>query len=209
MSEQLLKITNCIINGDDEEIVSLVKEALDNGISANDILNKGLIPAMDIVGPRMESGEMFIPEVLMSADVMKMGLDEIKPLLNDSDISTAGTVVIGTVQGDLHDIGKNLVGMMLEVSGFKVIDLGVDIDANTFLEACEKEKPDVVGLSALLTTTMSAMKETVAAIKDKFKDVKVIVGGAPVSEEFAKVINSDGYSDDAGGAVMLCKSLIK
>ncbi len=209
MSEQFQKISDCILNGDDEEITSLIKEALDSGINAKDILNKGLIPAMDIVGPKMESGEMFIPEVLMAADVMKAGLEEIKPLLSEGDISTAGTVVIGTVQGDLHDIGKNLVAMMLEVSGFRVVDIGVDKDINSFLEACEKEKPDVVGLSALLTTTMSAMKETVAAIKDKFKDIKVIVGGAPVSCDFAKSINSDGYSDDAGGAVMLCKSLVK
>ncbi len=209
MSEKLNEIMNCVIDGDDEAIVDLIEDALNDSISADEILNKGLIAAMDIVGPKMETGEMFIPEVLMAADTMGIALDRLKPLLSEGGMSSSGKVIIGTVEGDLHDIGKNLVAMMLNISGFEVIDLGVDQPVQAFLDACEKEKPDIIGLSALLTTTMSAMKETVSKIKEKYSNVKVIIGGAPVSEDFAKTVNADGYSDDAGGAVVLCRKLLQ
>ena len=208
MADYFNEILNCVLEGEDEEIEAKIQAALDSGATAKDILNKGLIAAMDIVGPKMESGEMFIPEVLLSADTMKVGLDMLKPMLNEGDMSTIGKIVIGTVEGDLHDIGKNLVAMMLDISGFEVIDLGVDQSLQAFLDTCEKEKPDVVGLSALLTTTMGAMKDICAGIKAKYGNIKVIVGGAPVSEDFAKQINADGYSDDAGSAILLCKKLL-
>ena len=208
MANYLEDILNCVVEGEDEEIEALVQAALDGGVSANDILKKSLIAAMDIVGPRMESGEMYIPEVLLSAETMKLGLEMIKPLLNEADMSSSGKVVIGTVEGDLHDIGKNLVAMMLEVSGFDVVDLGIDQSADAFLAECDKGAPDIVGISALLTTTMGAMKDTCAAIKAKYGNVKVVVGGAPITEEFAKQIGADGYADDAGSAVVLCKKLM-
>ena len=208
MANYLEDILNYVIEGEDEDIGELIQEALESGIPASDILKQGLIAAMDIVGAKMESGEMYIPEVLLSAETMRVGLDLIKPLLSEGDMSSSGKVVIGTVEGDLHDIGKNLVAMMLEVSGFEVVDLGIDQSAEAFLEACENEKPDVVGLSALLTTTMEAMKEICEAVKDKHDQVKVVVGGAPITEEFAQQIGADGYSDDAGSAVALCKKLV-
>ena len=208
MANYLEDILNYVIEGEDEDIGELIQEALESGIPANDILKQGLIAAMDIVGAKMESGEMYIPEVLLSAETMRVGLDLIRPLLSESDMSSSGKVVIGTVEGDLHDIGKNLVAMMLEVSGFEVVDLGIDQSVEAFLEACESEKPDVVGLSALLTTTMEAMKEICEAVKDRHDHVKVVVGGAPITEEFAQQIGADGYSDDAGSAVALCKQLV-
>jgi len=208
MANYLEDILNYVIEGEDEDIGELIQEALDQEVSANDILKQGLIAAMDIVGGKMESGEMYIPEVLLSAETMRVGLELIKPMLSEDDISSSGKVVIGTVEGDLHDIGKNLVAMMLEVSGFEVIDLGVDQSPEAFLEACEKEKPDIVGLSALLTTTMDAMKDICEAVKEKHNHVKVVVGGAPITEEFANQIGADGYSDDAGSAVGLCKQLV-
>ena len=208
MANYLEDILNYVIEGEDEDIGELIQEALESGIPANDILKQGLIAAMDIVGAKMESGEMYIPEVLLSAETMRVGLDLVKPLLSEGDMSSSGKVVIGTVEGDLHDIGKNLVAMMLEVSGFEVVDLGIDQSVEAFLEACENEKPDVVGLSALLTTTMEAMKEICEAVKDKHDQVKVVVGGAPITEEFAQQIGADGYSDDAGSAVALCKQLV-
>ena len=208
MANYLENILDYVIEGEDEEIGELIQEALDEGVSANDILKQGLIAAMDIVGAKMESGEMYIPEVLLSAETMRVGLELIKPMLSEEDMSSSGKVVIGTVEGDLHDIGKNLVAMMLEVSGFEVIDLGVDQSPEAFLEACENEKPDIVGLSALLTTTMDAMKDICQAVKEKHHHVKVVVGGAPITEEFAMLIGADGYSDDAGSAVGLCKKLV-
>ena len=208
MANYLEDILNYVIEGEDEEIGAIIQAALDSGVAANDILKQSLIAAMDMVGAKMESGEMYIPEVLLSAETMRVGLDLIKPMLSEDDMSSSGKVVIGTVEGDLHDIGKNLVAMMLEVSGFEVIDLGVDQPLDAFLEACEKEKPDIVGISALLTTTMDEMKDTCAAIKNTYENVKVVVGGAPITEEFARQIGADGYADDAGSAVGLCKELV-
>ena len=167
-----------------------------------------MIAAMDIIGPKMESGEMFIPEVLLSADTMKIGLELIKPMLDHQAASSRGRVIMGTVNGDMHDIGKNLVITMLEASGFDVIDIGIDQPVQSFLDACEKERPDIVGLSALLTTTMGAMQDTCEALKERYGDIKVIVGGAPVTEDFASQIGADGYAADAGSAAVLCRELM-
>ena len=156
----------------------------------------------------MASGELFVPEVLMSAETMQVGLNYVKPLLQDGDLKSLGTVVIGTVEGDLHDIGKNLVAMMLESSGFTVINIGIDQPPQAFVDAIVENNAQIVGLSALLTTTMPAMRDTVALIKEKGLDVKVAVGGAPVNKEFADTIGADGYSEDATGAVALCKGFV-
>ena len=202
------EIKDLVMEGEDEEIVDKIKEAMEDGVSPLDIVSNSLIEAMNEIGPMMASGEIFVPEVLMSAETMKIGLEYLKPMMNEGDIKSEGTVVIGTVAGDLHDIGKNLVAMMLESSGFTVYNIGIDQSPESFIEAIEKYNADIVGLSALLTTTMVAMKETVDLIKSKGLDVKVCVGGAPVSQDFADEIGADGYSEDATGAVTLCKELL-
>lgn len=166
-----------------------------------------LIKAMDEVGGKMKSGEMFVPEVLASAEAMKEGLMIVKPLL-EGDSYSQGKIVIGTVAGDLHDLGKNLVAMLLESAGFEIVDLGVDIPTEKFLKAIAEHQPAVVGLSALLTTTMAAMRITVKEIAEKYPAVKIIVGGAPVSQEFADEIKAHGYAPDAAAAAGLVKSLL-
>ncbi|MFV0437448.1 MAG: corrinoid protein [Desulfopila sp.] len=205
----LKTITETLITGDGENVKRLVQEALDSGHAANDILQNGLITGMDIVGEKMESGDMFIPEVLMSAQAMAGAVEILKPLLGEDDSISAGTVVIGTVKGDLHDIGKNLVVMMLESAGFKVVDLGVDVDADKLIGAIKENKPKVVGLSALLTTTMPMMRKTIDAIKENgLRDsVKILVGGAPVNQAFAEEIGADGYAPDAGSASKMAKAM--
>ena len=205
---KLEEIKELVIDGEDEEIVDKIKEAIDAGVSVGDIVNNGLIEAMNVIGPMMASGELFVPEVLMSAETMQVGLNYVKPLLQDGDLKSLGTVVIGTVEGDLHDIGKNLVAMMLESSGFTVINIGIDQSPQAFVDAIVENNAQIVGLSALLTTTMPAMRDTVALIKEKGLDVKVAVGGAPVNKEFADSIGADGYSEDATGAVALCKGFV-
>jgi len=204
-------ITETLISGDGEMLQQLVKEALDAGIPAGSILNDGLIAGMDIVGEKMESGDMFIPEVLMAAQAMSESVVILKPLLSEGQSSTVGKVVIGTVKGDLHDIGKNLVKMMLESAGFETIDLGVDISPEDFVKAIIENKPDIVGLSALLTTTMPMMKRSIQTIEESGlrKNLKIIVGGAPVNQAFADEIGADGYAPDAGAASKLAKSLLK
>ena len=204
-------ITETLISGDGEMLQQLVKEALDAGIPAGSILNDGLIAGMDIVGEKMESGDMFIPEVLMAAQAMSESVVILKPLLSEGQSSTAGKVIIGTVKGDLHDIGKNLVKMMLESAGFETIDLGVDISPEDFVKAIIENKPDIIGLSALLTTTMPMMKRSIQTIEESGlrKNLKIIVGGAPVNQAFADEIGADGYAPDAGAASKLAKSLLK
>ncbi|MGL5346617.1 MAG: cobalamin B12-binding domain-containing protein [Peptostreptococcaceae bacterium] len=202
------KIREMVIEGEEEELIDVIKEAIEHNVSVSSIVTEGLIEAMNIIGPMMASGELFVPEVLMSAETMQVGLEYLKPLLKDGDIKSLGTVIIGTVEGDLHDIGKNLVAMMLESSGFQVYNIGIDQSPQAFVDAATKYNADIIGLSALLTTTMPAMRETVNLIKEKGLNVKVCVGGAPVSEEFAKEIGADGYSEDGPSAVMLCKKLL-
>ncbi len=208
---QLNTITETLISGDGEALQQLVQEALNGGMSANSILNDGLIVGMDMVGEKMESGDMFIPEVLMAAQAMSESVVILKPLLAEGQSSTVGKVVIGTVKGDLHDIGKNLVKMMMESAGFETIDLGVDISPEDFVKAIIENKPDIVGLSALLTTTMPMMKRSIQTIEESGlrKNLKIIVGGAPVNQAFADEIGADGYAPDAGAASKLAKALLK
>ena len=197
-----------VIEFDEEGVCGAVRAELDAGTDIKKILNDGLIAPMDEVGRRFSAGDLFIPEMLLAAQSMKAGLELLKPLLGGAGAHTKGTVVIGTVKGDLHDIGKNLVAMMLEGAGFDVVDLGVDVPVEKFVQSARDHEAIVVALSALLTTTMPAMKSTVAAIKEAGLSVKILVGGAPVTDGYAKEIGADGYSDDAPGAVELAKSFI-
>ena len=208
--QDFTQITDTLIQGDDEKLTTLVEAALDQGADPGILLNGVLIPGMDVVGERMESGEMFIPEVLMSARAMGIAVERLKPLLGDGEAASAGRVIIGTVKGDLHDIGKNLVSMMMESAGFEVVDLGVDIPPENFIAAITEQNATIVALSALLTTTMPMMKETVAAICESGlrEQVKIIVGGAPVNQSFADEIGADGYAADAGSASKLAKSYL-
>ncbi len=190
------------------KVVELVEAEIAAKTEIDEILNAGLIDAMDIVGKRFSSGELFVPEMLMAAKAMKAGLEVLKPHLSAGTASTKGTVIIGTVKGDLHDIGKNLVALMMEGAGMDVVDLGVDIDAEKFVKAAVENNADVVALSALLTTTMPTMETIVAAIKEAGIDVKTIIGGAPVTAAFADQIGADGFSADAPGAVELTRKLL-
>ena len=193
-----------------DEAKRLTQEALDRGESAGTILKEGLISAMDRIGVKFKNGEVYIPEVLIAARAMHAGMAILKPILSKSTGTMAGKVLIGTVKGDLHDIGKNLVVMMLEGGGFDVVDLGIDVPADKFVEAIKAHQPHVVGLSALLTTTMREMKTTIEVIEKAGlrNQVKMIVGGAPLTEKFAREIGADGYAPDAASAVDMVKSLI-
>lgn len=208
--EYLNLIHEAILKGNAAATQEGVKTALSNGIPAETILNQGLIVAMNEVGQLFEEKEYFVPEMLVAARAMQSGLAVLKPHLVASGVPSAGCVVIGTVKGDLHDIGKNLVAMMLEGGGFSVVDLGTDVPPAKFVEAVQQHRPHVVGLSALLTTTMAGMEGTIHALKEAgVRDqVKVIVGGAPVTDNFAKRIGADGYSPDASATVRMVKSLL-
>jgi 5-methyltetrahydrofolate--homocysteine methyltransferase len=186
----------------------LVQAELDQGTQIKTILNEGLIAAMDEVGKRFSDGVFFVPEMLMAARAMKSGLEVLRPHLIATQVRPKGTVVIGTVKGDQHDIGKNLVAMMLEGAGFTVIDLGVDVDKSSFLKAAATNSADIVALSALITTTMPAMQATVAAVKKTGGKLKTMVGGAPVNQAFADRIGADSYSPDAVGAVVTARRLL-
>jgi len=203
-------MTECLIACDTDKLIAHVNEALAQGVPAEDILNKGLISGMDIVGEKMESGDMFIPEVLMAAQAMGVCVEKLKPLLGDEEGTSSASVIIGTVKGDLHDIGKNLVAMMMESAGLKVHNLGVDIAPENFVDEIKKKNAQIVCLSALLTTTMPAMKATIDAIVESgLRDkVKILVGGAPVSQSFADEIGADGFAADAGSATKVAKSFI-
>ena len=198
------------MEGDGGMLVTLVTEALEQGRTASEILNDELIAGMDLIGEKMGNGEMFIPEVLMTAHAMSGAVEVLKPHLGEGESSSAGTIVIGTVKGDLHDIGKNLVVMMLESGGFKVIDLGVDVEPEIFVEAIKENEPDILGLSALLTTTMPMMKKTVDSIDASGvrENLKIMIGGAPVNQEFADKIGADAYAPDAGSASRMAKSMV-
>ncbi len=209
MDEMLEQISTAVIEGNLDDIEDLTDDALNAGLSAGDILNKGLMPGMDYVGVEFKAGNMFVPEVLRSAKTMQTSMDILRPLLAESGVKTAGKVLLGTVKGDLHDIGKNLVGMMCEGAGFEVKDIGKDIAPEQFVEAVKKFEPDVLGMSALLTTTMRSMESTIkvleeAGVRDK---VKIMIGGAPVTQTFADRIGADGYASNAAAAVDLAKRL--
>jgi 5-methyltetrahydrofolate--homocysteine methyltransferase len=210
MSEQYAKMAEALIAGRVDEVISITKQLLGDGVAANSILQDGLLPGMNVVGQRFKACEMFIPEVLRSAKSMAGSMDLLRPLLSEAESQSAGKFVIGTVKGDLHDIGKNLVGMLFEGAGFQVVDLGIDLDAQVFVDAVKREKPDILGLSALLTTTMPRMGEAINALKEAgVRDqVKIMVGGAPVTEEFAKEVGADAYGANAAMAVEKGKALL-
>ncbi len=196
--------------GDMEEVKRLTSGSLDRGVVAEMILKEGLLPAFERIGLKFKNGEIYIPEMLIAARAMHAGMAILKPILAKSTGAKAGKVIIGAVKGDLHDIGKNLVIMMLEGGGLEVVDLGMDVSADKFVEAINSHRPQVVGLSALLTTTMREMKTTIEVIEKAGlrNQVKIIVGGAPLTEGFAKGIGADGYAPDAASAVDVVKSLL-
>jgi corrinoid protein of di/trimethylamine methyltransferase len=208
--ELLERIRNAIIETMPAMAKQATQEALERGLSAKDILNSALIPGMDEVGRLFREGEYFVPEVLVAAKAMNASMDLIEPLLVGSGVRKAGKVVAGTVEGDLHDIGKNLVCMMLKGAGFEIIDLGVDVKPESFVEATKREKPDILVISALLTTTMLNMPKVINALKEAGvrEKVKVLVGGAPVSRDYAEEIGADGYSEDSSSAVELARKLV-
>ncbi len=211
MSNDLLQIKDVIIGGKHKEIEDLVKAAIKKeDVSLDSIINDAMIAAMDIVGQKFADSEIFVPEMLVSAMTMKKGLNIIKPLLQGDASESKGTIIICTVKGDMHDIGKNLVTMMLEGAGFNVVDLGVDLSVEKVIEQVEQVKPEILGLSALLTTTMPEMKKVIEALEEKGlrNNVKVIIGGAPVDAAFAQKIGADGYGDDATEAVRQARRLI-
>ena len=202
------EIYDAVMEGKVDEASNRVQQALNAKVEANDILNKGLIAAMDIVGEKFGEGELFIPQVLWSAKAMQAGMDLLKPRLSSTDQMAKGTVVIGTAKGDIHDIGKNLVAIMLEGSGFKVADLGVDVAPERFIEKALEVKADVIAMSALLTTTMQSMGEVLSLIKAKKLPFKVIVGGAPVDQAFCQEIGADAYGMDAADGLKKVKGLL-
>ncbi|MFH1278635.1 MAG: cobalamin-dependent protein [Candidatus Eisenbacteria bacterium] len=210
MKEILKRIAGSLEGGEADLVLALVKEAVAGGITAVTILNDGLIAGMSVVGERFKHHEIFLPDVLLAAKAMYAGMDELKPLLIKENAPERGRVVLGSVQGDLHDIGKNLVGIMLKGAGFEIIDLGHDVSPEDFVDAAEKEGAKVIGMSALLTTTMTNMKKTVDLLRERGlgKKVLVIVGGAPVSDEFARAIGADAYAYDAASAVDRVRALM-
>jgi 5-methyltetrahydrofolate--homocysteine methyltransferase len=210
MEEVLKKLFDAVLEGDFEGVKSNMQVALDAKLDPKIILSDGMIAAMHEVGCRFEAGDYYLPEMLIAARAMQTGMAILKPYLQQTDSKSSGKVVIGTVKGDLHDIGKNLVALMLEGAGFEIIDLGSDVPIEEFIRAVQEEKPDIVAMSALLTTTMPMMQQTInafeaAGLRDK---VKFIIGGAPVTEMYANQIGADGFSSDASRAVNLAKSLI-
>ncbi len=206
----LESIYEAVLDGDAPATQAAVKDALASGVSAEDILHKACIRAMGEVGRQFEEGEKFVPEMLISARAMQSAMSILKPLLAQGNVQSAGKVVVGTVAGDLHDIGKNLVGMMLEGSGFEIVDLGTDVTPQKFVDAVRQHQPQIVGMSALLTTTMPSMKKIVEALQEAGLrgQVKVLIGGAPVTEDFARQIGADGYAPDASSAARKAKALV-
>jgi len=203
-------IYTAVMEGDAPEAATQVQAALDAGIAPGEILNKGCIAAMGEVGRLFEEGEMFVPEMLIAARAMQAGMNILKPHLAEGEVVSAGKIVVGTVAGDLHDIGKNLVGMMMEGAGFEVVDLGTDVKPAAFVDAVREHKPNLIGMSALLTTTMPSMTATIEALTEAgLRDqVKVLVGGAPVTQNFADSIGADGYAPDASSASRKAKALL-
>ena len=206
----LKEIFEALAEGDAKKVKNLVEQALTQGISPKEILDKALIPGMREVGEKFKKGEYFIPEVLVAAKAMNTGIDLLRPFFNQIEVEHAGKVLIGTVSGDIHDIGKNLVATMLRGAGFQIIDLGVDVSPEMFVEKAKSENVDIVAMSALLTTTMLSMKDTIYAIKEAgLRDkVKILVGGAPVTLKYAEKIGADGYAPDAATAVEKARELL-
>jgi 5-methyltetrahydrofolate--homocysteine methyltransferase len=210
MADILQEMATDLYNGDDTKVAALVQQALDEGMGPGEILNGGLVAGMDEVGKDFKAGELFVPEVLIAARAMHAGMNILRPLLAESDVPSAGKYVIGTVKGDLHDIGKNLVKMMMEGAGFETIDLGTDAEPADFVKAVQEHKPDVLGMSALLTTTMVNMRSTIEALEEAGVrgSVKVMIGGAPVTQAYADEIGADAYAPDAASAVDVARELV-
>jgi 5-methyltetrahydrofolate--homocysteine methyltransferase len=206
----LEELKQAVLEGDYERAAGLTKKALEDGLEPGMILNEALISAMDIVGEEYERGDRYVPEMLISAEAMKAAMGVLRPKLVEAGVKSRGKVVIGTVEGDLHDIGKNLVAMMLEGAGFEVANLGTEVSAEKFVQAVQEHQPDILGMSALLTTTMVHMPEVIEALgKTGLRDgVRVMIGGAPVTKEYAQKIGADGYAPDAAAAVELAKRLV-
>jgi 5-methyltetrahydrofolate--homocysteine methyltransferase len=204
------QMAQLVIEGEVQKVGELTRKAVDEGSEPLEIINQGLMAGMNVVGERFKAGDMFVPEVLMSAKAMGAGMEIVKPLLVGGQMESRGRVMIGTVKGDLHDIGKKLVGMIMESAGMEVVDLGIDVAPEAFAEAVKERKPDVLGMSALLTTTMLAMKDTIEVLEEQGLrgGVKVIVGGAPVTADFAKEIGADGWAPDAVTAKDLAMKLV-
>jgi 5-methyltetrahydrofolate--homocysteine methyltransferase len=209
MADTLQKIASNLYDGEDKEVAELVQQALDQGMAPNEVLQGGLIAGMDEVGHDFKAGDLFVPEVLIAARAMHAGMNVLRPLLAEGDVPSAGKYLIGTVKGDLHDIGKNLVKMMLEGAGFETIDMGTDVDPQNLVDAVREHQPQLVGMSALLTTTMVQMKTTIEALEESgLRDsVRIMVGGAPVTAAFAEEIGADAYAPDAATAVDVARSL--
>jgi len=210
MSDILEQLATAVIEGNVGAMEDLTQDALDEDLGAKDILDNGLMVGMDHVGKEFKAGNMFVPEVLRSAKAMKTAMVPLQPLLSEAEAKAVGKILVGTVKGDLHDIGKNLVGMMCEGAGFDVRDLGTDVEPDEFLTAIKDFEPDIVGMSALLTTTMRAMGDTIKAIEEAgLRDqVKVIIGGAPVTQRFADDIGADGYAANAASASDMAKKFV-
>jgi 5-methyltetrahydrofolate--homocysteine methyltransferase len=209
MADIMERIAKNLYDGEEDEVAGLVQQALDAGHAPEEILSNGLIAGMDEVGRDFKAGDLFVPEVLIAARAMHAGMGILRPLLSESDAASAGKYVIGTVKGDLHDIGKNLVKMMLEGAGFETVDLGTDVDAAAFVDAVREHRPSIVGMSALLTTTMVNMRATIEALEEAGlrQSVKIMIGGAPVTASFAEQIGADAYSPDAASAVDAAREL--
>lgn len=210
MSNVFEELAQSVIDGKLDRVLEVTRQAIELGSDPEEIINEGLIKGMNVVGVRFKAGDMFVPEVLMCARAMSGGMELVKPLLLGKDMPSAGKVLIGTVKGDLHDIGKNLVGMLLESTGFNVINMGTDISTEQFIQAIKEHKPDILGLSALLTTTMLGMKDIIdQLVEEGMRDkIKVIIGGAPISQDFSDEIGADGFAPDAASATELCQKLL-
>jgi 5-methyltetrahydrofolate--homocysteine methyltransferase len=205
----LKALSEAVIKGDQNKALEITKAAISEGMAPAKILNDGLISGMNVIGVRFKNNEVYIPEVLIAARAMKTAMEVLEPKLVEAGVQPLAKAAIGTVQGDLHDIGKNLVVMMLKGAGFEVVDLGVDVSAQKFVDKIKEVQPAVIGMSALLTTTMPSMEKTIQAIKAAGLKVKTMIGGAPVTQAYADRIGADGYAADAASAVDLAKSLIK
>lgn len=208
MNELMTNLGETLLAGNMEEIKRLTEEALSTGTTPQDILEQGLRPAMEALGDRFSRGEAFLPELLVAAETMKAGMEVLQPAIVRDGVAPKATMLLGTVEGDIHDIGKNLVKMMFEGAGYKVIDLDINVKANKFLEAYHKEKPDLVGLSALLTNTIGEMEKVIQTIREYDPKAKFIIGGAPINQELADRVGADGYAPDAGEAVRVGSRII-
>ncbi len=205
-------IYDAVLAYDEEEVPRLVQAEIDAGTDVREILDKGMIAALDVIGEKFSAGAVFVPEMLMAAEAVQAGLDLVRPLLAETGRRPVGTIVLGTVKGDLHDIGKNLVGMMLEGAGFRLVDLGTDVDPEEFISAAQENDADIIAMSGLLTTSMPEMRKAVTAVQDANRNrnlnVKVLIGGPPINEEFADAIGADGYGVDAPAAVEAARSFV-